>query len=55
MICIRERPAAADGDEARIAIFGKDHAVPFIETTAASLSLVWSGNLMKYGRQFFLP
>ncbi len=31
MVCIRERPTSANGNEARVAIFGKDHIVPFID------------------------
>ncbi|HEY9089642.1 MAG TPA: hypothetical protein VIO36_15835, partial [Anaerolineaceae bacterium] len=32
MIRIRERPTPADGDQARVANFGKDHAAPLLAT-----------------------
>jgi hypothetical protein len=32
MVWIREHPTAADGDEARVALFGEDHAAPFTNT-----------------------
>ena len=30
MICVRDRPTAADSDKARLAIFGQDRSAPFI-------------------------
>ena len=32
MVRIRERPTSMDGDKARVAIFGEDHAAPFVNT-----------------------
>ena len=37
VIRIDERPTAADGDEARVALFGKDYATPFMILPARHL------------------
>jgi hypothetical protein len=34
MVGVRERPAAADGDEAGVAVFGEDHGCTFLVASA---------------------
>lgn len=36
MICIREPPAAAEGDETRVTYFGENHPAPFINARRAA-------------------
>jgi hypothetical protein len=50
MIRIQKRPAAADGDEARIAGFGEDHGCPFLSSRIIEIIYTEMTEQLEMGR-----